>query len=80
MKSATGLDLILTIPAGSVQSFADHLEPCPVPSVPKLARHVRAKDQDGRHCVVPRRPLPPSAVSDVFRLPLPSPIIPGGPM
>jgi len=25
----------------------------PVPSFPKLARQVRTKDQDGRHCVVP---------------------------
>jgi len=41
----------------------------PVPSFPELARQVRAKDQDGRHCVVPRRP-PPSPV--VPRRPPPS--------
>ena len=57
----------------------------PVPSFPELARKVRAKDQDGRHCVVPHRP-PPSPViprrlplfCDVFRLPFrppPSPAV-----
>jgi len=46
----------------------------PVPSFPELARQVRAKDQDGRHCVVHHRPPSSSVVScrpppssDVFR-------------
>jgi len=57
----------------------------PVPSFPKLARQVRAKDQDGRIVSSPtisRRPPPSSAVfrcfpmfSDVFRRPLPSPAV-----
>jgi len=34
----------------------------PVPSFPELARQARAKDQDGRHCVVPHRPTPSSVV------------------
>jgi len=58
----------------------------PVPSFPELARQVRAKDQDGRHCVVPHRP-PPSPVvprrlpmfSDVFRCFPPSPAVPHRP-
>jgi len=40
----------------------------PVPSFPKLARQVRAKDQDGRHCVVPHSPPPSSAVFRCFPL------------
>ena len=61
----------------------------PVPPFPELARQVRAKDQDGRHCVLPHRP-PPSPVvprrlplfSDVFRCfrrPLPPPLSPPSP-
>jgi len=45
----------------------------PVPSFPELARQARAKDQDGRHCVVPHRP-PPSPV--VLCRPLSSPAVP----
>jgi len=44
----------------------------PVPSFPELARQVRTKDEDGRHCVVPHRP-PPSPV--VLCRPLPSPAV-----
>jgi len=40
----------------------------PVPSFPELARQIRAKDQDGRHCVVPHRPPPSSAVFRCFLL------------
>ena len=40
----------------------------PVQSFSELARQVRAKDQDGRHCVVPRR-LP--VFSAAARRPLP---------
>jgi len=54
----------------------------PVPPFPELARQVRAKDQDGRHCVVPHH-LPSSPAvfrcfpmfSDVFRRPPPSPAV-----
>jgi len=48
----------------------------PVPSFPKLARQVRTKDQDGRHCVVPHSPPPSSAV---FRCFPPSPAVPHHP-
>jgi len=54
----------------------------PVPSFPELARQARAKDQDGRHCVVPHRPTPspvvlcrPLSSSVVPCRPLPSPAI-----
>ena len=54
----------------------------PVPSFPELARQVRTKDQDGRHCVVPHGP-PSSPVvlrcfplfSAVPRHPPPSPAV-----
>jgi len=34
----------------------------PVPSFPELAQQVRARDQDGRHSVVPHRPAPSHAI------------------
>ena len=59
----------------------------PVPSFPELARQVRAKDQDGRHYLVPHHPLSSPVVprrlpmfSDVFRWFPRSPTVPGGPM
>jgi len=44
----------------------------PVPSFPELARQARAKDQDGRHCVVPHRPTPSHTVP---RRPLSSSVV-----
>ena len=44
----------------------------PVLSFPELARQARAKDQDGRHCVVPHRPTPSPVVP---RRPLSSPAV-----
>ena len=54
----------------------------PAPSFSEFARQVRAKDQDGRHFVVPRRPPPsptipghPPSSSAVLRRPPPSPTV-----
>ena len=44
----------------------------PVQSFSELARRVRPKDQDGRHCVVPHRP--PSSPNVICRPP-PSPVV-----